>query len=237
MRIIPAIDIINGKCVRLSKGDYSTAKIYGDDPLSMAKELENVGVKYLHLVDLDGAKSTGVVNEKWIAKIVQETSLTVDFGGGVKSIVDLEKVFDAGASQVTVGSIAIKNPELFIEWLEKFGADKIIFGADCRNGFLSGNGWLEDSSLEIQEMLNRFLPAGLKYVICTDIDKDGMLNGPSVKLYEQLLNDNAIQLIASGGVTTFEDLDLLEAMGCEGAIIGKALYEGKMDWKKVGERC
>ncbi|MBU2019270.1 MAG: 1-(5-phosphoribosyl)-5-[(5-phosphoribosylamino)methylideneamino]imidazole-4-carboxamide isomerase [Bacteroidetes bacterium] len=237
MRIIPAIDIIDGKCVRLSKGDYDTAKIYGDDPLSMAKELESVGIKYLHLVDLDGAKSSGVINEKWISKIVKETNLTVDFGGGVKTIIDLEKVLDAGANQVTVGSIAIKNPELFIAWLEKFGSEKIIFGADCRNGFLSGNGWLEDSSLEIQTMLNRFIPAGLKYVICTDIEKDGMLNGPSVMLYEELLSKNNIQLIASGGVTTFEDLDTLEKLGCEGAIIGKALYEGKMDWKKLGERC
>jgi phosphoribosylformimino-5-aminoimidazole carboxamide ribotide isomerase len=237
MRVIPAIDIINGKCVRLSKGDYATAKIYDDNPLSLAKKLEDAGFKYLHLVDLDGAKSSGVVHDKIVAQIVKETNLIVDFGGGIKTETDLKKVLDAGANEVTVGSIAVRDPDLFLLWLKQFGPDKIIFGADCRNGYLASQGWLEGSEVHVKDLLERFVVEGLKKVICTDIEKDGMLAGPSVKLYDDLLKNFEIDLIASGGVTTFEDIDQLIAIGCEGAIVGKALYEGKMDFQKLAERC
>jgi phosphoribosylformimino-5-aminoimidazole carboxamide ribotide isomerase len=234
MRIIPAIDIINGQCVRLTKGDYALKKVYNEDPLEIAKQFEAAGIKYLHLVDLDGAKAKHVVNIKILEKIIKETNLIVDFGGGVKSEKDLVAVFDVGANQVTVGSLAAKDPELFLQWLEDFGPEKIILGADANFGKIATDGWKEESTLEVNHFIEGFVNKGVEYVISTDIQKDGMLQGPSFGLYEELLKIENIKLIASGGIRNKSDLNLLKEMGCEGAIVGKAIYEG---WIKLEELC
>jgi len=238
MRIIPAIDIIDGKCVRLSKGDYNTKKIYNENPLEVAKEFEAHGIKSLHLVDLDGAKSSHIVNYKILEQIANNTNLKVDFGGGLKSNKDLEIAFECGAHQITGGSIAVKNRDLFLSWIEKYGSEKIILGADAKDEKVAISGWLEESKEELVPFINSYLKDGLQYVICTDISKDGMLEGPSFDLYEKILaetsdNEKSIKLIASGGISTFDELPRLAEMGCEGTIIGKAIYENKISLKQL----
>jgi phosphoribosylformimino-5-aminoimidazole carboxamide ribotide isomerase len=234
MRLIPAIDIIDGKCVRLSRGDYNTKKIYNENPLEVAKEFEAHGIQYLHLVDLDGAKSKHIVNHKVLEQIASRTQLKIDFGGGLKSDKDLQIAFESGANQITGGSIAVKNPEIFESWLQKFGSEKIILGADANNEKVATNGWLEESELEVVPFIQQYEQKGVQYVICTDISKDGMLQGPSTDLYRRILEETEnIKLIASGGIATFDDLPLLAEIGCEGTIIGKAIYEERISLKQL----
>ena len=228
MRVIPAIDIIDGKCVRLSKGDFSTQKIYNEDPLEVAKAFEDHGIQYLHLVDLDGAKSKHIVNHKVLELISTKTNLKIDFGGGLKSDEDLRVAFDSGAEQITCGSIAVKEPEVFKKWLITYGPEKIILGADVSGGYIATNGWLEISNQSIFKFLDQYKSQGVKYIICTDISKDGMLQGPSFNLYKKILKETKVKLIASGGISQFEELPILSEMGCEGAIIGKAIYEKRI---------
>ena len=230
---IPAIDIIEGKCVRLTKGDYPTKKEYGD-PVSMAIEFEQLGFKRLHVVDLDGAKSKHVVNDATLKAITQATKLTIDFGGGVKTEDDLKKAYEAGATLVTVGSIAITNPEQYLEWLQKYGADHLILGADVRNGKVSINGWLEDSNVELTEFLTRYMQAGTRNVLCTEISKDGMLQGPAIYLYKKVMRTHpTCHLIASGGVSCIEDIEALDNAGIPAVVFGKAIYEGLIDLKEL----
>jgi len=234
MRIIPAIDIINGKCVRLSKGDYSTEIIYNENPLEVAKMFENHGVQYLHLVDLDGAKTSHIVNHKVLEIIASKTNLSIDFGGGLKSDEDLRIAFESGANQITGGSIAVKNPSTFENWLKNYGAHKIILGADANNEKVAVGGWLEESKEELIPFIQNYVEKGVSYVICTDISKDGMLQGPSFELYQKILDKIPnVKLIASGGISTFEELPKLAEMGCEGTIIGKAIYEHKISMKQL----
>lgn len=234
MRIIPAIDIIEGKCVRLSKGDYDTKKIYNESPLEVAKEFEAHGIQYLHLVDLDGAKSKHIVNHKVLEQIASKTSLKIDFGGGLKTDEDLKIAFESGANQITGGSIAVKNPETFKFWLSKFGNDKIILGADAHNEKIAVSGWLEESDKELIPFIQEYQKEGVSYVICTDISKDGMLEGPSFDLYKRILdNSQDIKLIASGGISAFDELPKLAEIGCEGTIIGKAIYENRISLKQL----
>lgn len=236
MRIIPAIDIIDGQCVRLSKGDYSTKKIYNENPLEIAKQFEAHGIEHLHLVDLDGAKASHIVNHKVLEEIATKTSLKIDFGGGLKTDEDLKIAFESGAGQITGGSIAVKQPEVFKKWLAKFGADKIILGADANNEKIAISGWLEESDEELIPFVQNYLNEGVSYVICTDIAKDGMLEGPSFDLYEKMLKQlPGVKLIASGGISTFDELPKLAALGCEGTIIGKAIYENKISLKQLEE--
>lgn len=237
MKIIPAIDIIDGKCVRLSQGAYDSKKIYSKKPLEMAKQFEDAGIQNLHLVDLDGAKSQHIVNTRVLEEICTQTNLKVDFGGGLKSDTDVRTAFECGANQITGGSIAVKNPALFKTWIDAYGADKIILGADCANGKIATNGWTESSDLEIIPFVKEWENKGLQYVICTDISKDGMLAGPGLDLYQELLRETGIQLIASGGVSSAADLEALKALGCNGAIVGKAIYEGKITLKELAELC
>ncbi|UOK41750.1 MULTISPECIES: 1-(5-phosphoribosyl)-5-[(5-phosphoribosylamino)methylideneamino]imidazole-4-carboxamide isomerase [Flavobacterium] len=234
MRIIPAIDIIDGKCVRLSKGDYDTKKIYNENPLEVAKSFEAHGIKYLHLVDLDGAKSSRVVNYKVLEQIAMKTGLKIDFGGGIKSDEDLKIAFESGANQITGGSIAVKQPEIFKNWIEKYGAEKIILGADANNEKIAVSGWLEESKEDLIPFIQDYRQEGIRYVICTDIAKDGMLEGPSFNLYQKILEQvNGVKLIASGGISTFDELPRLADIGCEGTIIGKAIYEGRIKLKQL----
>ncbi len=234
MRIIPAIDIIEGKCVRLSKGDYSTKKIYNENPLEMAKEFEAHGIEYLHLVDLDGAKASHIVNHKVLEEIASKTSLKIDFGGGLKTDEDLKIAFESGARQITGGSIAVKNPNVFENWLQQFGGDKIILGADAKDEKIAISGWLEESDKELIPFVKEYMKSGVSYVICTDIAKDGMLEGPSFDLYKKMLAALPnVKLIASGGISTFEELPKLADLGCEGTIIGKAIYEHKISLKQL----
>lgn len=234
MRIIPAIDIIAGKCVRLTKGDYNTKKIYNENPLEVAKSFEAHGIEYLHLVDLDGAKSNQIVNYKILEQIATKTKLKIDFGGGLKSDADLKIAFESGANQITGGSISIKQPEVFKNWIQQYGADKIILGADAKNEKIAISGWLEESTSELIPFIQNYLNEGVHYVICTDIAKDGMLEGPSFELYQRIVEQtNGIKLIASGGISTFEELPKLAELGCEGTIIGKAIYEGRITLKQL----
>ena len=240
MRIIPAIDIIDGKCVRLSKGDYNTKIIYNENPLEVAKEFEAHGIEYLHLVDLDGAKSSQIVNYKILEQIASKTKLKIDFGGGLKSDADLKIAFESGANQITGGSIAVKNRYIFEKWIAAYGADKIILGADANNEKVAVSGWLEDSNEDLIPFIQEYQSKGIQYVICTDIAKDGMLEGPSFDLYAKILkqcNDKSsgfeIKLIASGGISTFDELPKLAELGCEGTIIGKAIYEGRISMKQL----
>ena len=234
MRIIPAIDIIEGQCVRLSKGDYATKKVYNENPLEVAKEFEDHGIEYLHLVDLDGAKASHIVNYKVLENIASKTNLKIDFGGGLKSDEDLKIAFESGANQITGGSIAVKNPTVFENWLKQFGTDKIILGADAQNEKIAVSGWLEESDEELIPFVKNYLTKGISYVICTDISKDGMLQGPSFDLYKRMLAElEGIKLIASGGISTFDELPRLAELGCEGTIIGKAIYEGRIQLKQL----
>ena len=234
MRIIPAIDIIDGKCVRLSKGDYDTKIIYNENPLEVAKSFEAHGIEYLHLVDLDGAKSSKIVNYKILEQIATQTSLKIDFGGGLKSDADLKIAFESGANQITGGSIAVKNRTIFEKWISEYGSDKIILGADAKDEKIAVSGWLEDSDEELIPFIQDYQTKGIQYVICTDIAKDGMLEGPSFDLYVKILAEaEGIKLIASGGISTFDELPKLAELGCEGTIIGKAIYEGRISLKQL----
>ncbi|MBF7091709.1 1-(5-phosphoribosyl)-5-[(5-phosphoribosylamino)methylideneamino]imidazole-4-carboxamide isomerase [Flavobacterium sp. ALJ2] len=234
MRIIPAIDIIEGKCVRLSKGDYNTKIIYNENPLEVAKSFEAHGIEYLHLVDLDGAKSSQIVNYKILEQIATKTSLKIDFGGGLKSDADLKIAFESGANQITGGSIAVKNRAIFEKWIAEYGSDKIILGADANNEKIAVSGWLEDSNEDLVPFIQAYQKKGIQYVICTDIAKDGMLEGPSFDLYTKILTEaKEIKLIASGGISTFDELPKLAELGCEGTIIGKAIYEGRISLKQL----
>ncbi|WBV60885.1 1-(5-phosphoribosyl)-5-[(5-phosphoribosylamino)methylideneamino]imidazole-4-carboxamide isomerase [Chryseobacterium camelliae] len=233
MKIIPAIDIIDGKCVRLSKGDYGTKKIYNENPVEVAKEFENSGIRFLHLVDLDGAKSRHIVNQKVLEDIARETSLEIDFGGGLKTLEDIEIAFNSGAKQITIGSIAVQNPEFCFDLIKKYGSEKIILGADCDNRKIKTSGWLEESNQDVIDFILQYQEKGVKDVICTDISKDGMLEGPSTNLYQDILSRTAIQLVASGGISGIGDVCRMKEIGCSGTIIGKAIYEGKIELKEL----
>ena len=234
IELIPAIDLIEGKCVRLTKGDYDSKKIYNDDPVSQAKEFESLGFKRLHIVDLDGAKSHHIVNDKVLSAVTASTNLIVDFGGGIKTEEDIRKAFDAGASMVTVGSIAVTMPELFLSWLDTFGAERIILGADVRNGMVSINGWKEDSSQHLLPFLKTYMEHGVKNVLCTEISKDGTLAAPAIELYQSLMKAYPeMHLIASGGVSSDDDILALEKANIPAVVFGKAYYEGKIDVNKL----
>lgn len=227
--IIPAIDIIDGKCVRLTQGDYGTKKVYNEDPLEVAKMFEAHGIRRLHTVDLDGARSAHIVNYKTIERIADHTSLVIDFGGGIKSDEDIDIAFASGATMVTIGSVAVKNPALFETWLTKYNDNKIILGADVKNGRISINGWKEEGEDELLPFLQRYVAKGVDNVLCTDISKDGMLEGPAIKLYEDVMKEfPELYLIASGGVSCIEDIDLLNSVGIPAVVFGKAIYEGKI---------
>ncbi|MBQ6378263.1 MAG: 1-(5-phosphoribosyl)-5-[Prevotella sp.] len=233
IELIPAIDIINGQCVRLTKGDYDQKTVYGE-PLDMAQEFERIGFRRLHVVDLDGAKSKHIVNDEVLRRITTDTQLLVDFGGGIKTDEDLEKAFTAGAKMVTVGSIAVTQPELFMGWLEKYGAEKMILGADVRHGKISINGWKEDSNEDLLPFLKKYVDAGVKNVLCTEISKDGTLAGPAIDLYKQVMDTYPeLHLIASGGVSSKEDIMALDAAGIPAVVFGKAIYEGKINLKEL----
>jgi phosphoribosylformimino-5-aminoimidazole carboxamide ribotide isomerase len=233
MRIIPAIDIIDGKCVRLSKGDYSTQKTYNENPLEVAKAYEDHGIEYLHLVDLDGAKSKHIVNHKVLETLATKTNLKIDFGGGLKTDKDLSIAFESGAKQITGGSIAVKQPKVFSEWISTYGAEKIILGADVKGEYIATDGWLETSDQFLFDFLAHYQAKGIQYSICTDISKDGMLQGPSFGLYQKIILETEVKLIASGGISQFDELSLLAEMGCEGTIIGKAIYENRISLKQL----
>ncbi len=234
MLLIPAIDIIDGRCVRLTKGDYATEKVYAHDPLLVAKEMEMLGFRRLHVVDLDGARQRHVVNIEVLKRITQETTLIVDFGGGIKSEDDLEKVFDAGAQMVTLGSIAVTEPERVLEWLHRFGAEHIVLGADVRDGQISINGWKEDSPQELMPFLKGYMDNGVRHVLCTDISRDGMLQGPATELYASIMQAfPACRLIASGGVSDINDIRALERAGVPAVVFGKAIYEGRIDLNEL----
>ena len=233
IELIPAIDIINGQCVRLTKGDYDQKTVYGK-PLDMARDFERIGFKRLHVVDLDGAKSKHIVNSAVLSSLAAETSLSIDFGGGIKTDEDIEKAFASGAAMVTVGSIAVMEPERFIGWLEKYGADRIILGADVRNGKISINGWKEDSTEDLLPFLKKYIDAGVKNVLCTEISKDGTLAGPAIELYRQVMDAYPqLHLIASGGVSSIGDIQALDAAGIPAVVFGKAIYEGKIDLEEL----
>ena len=233
IEIIPAIDVIEGKCVRLSQGDFARKKIYHENPLDAAKEFESFGLKRLHVVDLDGAKLGKVTNLKVLETIAANTNLTIDFGGGIKTGEDIQSIFDAGAAMASVGSVAVKDAEKFFGWLEKYGGEKILLGADVKNGKLAINGWQTETDLEILPFLKSYFARGVRQVFCTDISKDGLLEGSANDLYAEILRDiPELKLIASGGVSKIEDIFELEKIGCAGVIVGKAIYEGKI---KVGE--
>lgn len=234
IELIPAIDIINGQCVRLTKGDYDQKTVYHNSPANMATEFEKIGFKRLHVVDLDGAKSKHMVNEDALKEITRQTHLVTDFGGGIKTDEDIEKAFAAGAKMVTVGSIAVTRPELFMGWLEKYGAERMILGADVRNGKISINGWKEDSTEDLLPFLKKYIDAGVRTVLCTEISKDGTLTGPAVELYQRVMNAYPqLHLIASGGVSSIEDIKVLDQAGIPAVVFGKAIYEGKIDLKEL----
>ncbi|WP_339916601.1 1-(5-phosphoribosyl)-5-[(5-phosphoribosylamino)methylideneamino]imidazole-4-carboxamide isomerase [Yeosuana marina] len=240
MRIIPAIDIIDGKCVRLTKGDYETKKVYNENPLEVAKAFEASGIEYLHLVDLDGAKANHIVNYRVLEQIAAKTSLKIDFGGGLKADEDLNIAFNSGAKQITGGSIAVKDPDTFEGWISKYGATKIILGADSDNGKVSISGWMEQSKEDVIPFIKAYQRKSIQYVICTDISKDGMLEGPSADLYKEIIDEcsnsssgQSIKLIASGGISTIEEIPMLKELGCEGVIIGKAIYENRISLKQL----
>jgi phosphoribosylformimino-5-aminoimidazole carboxamide ribotide isomerase len=234
MHIIPAIDLIGGKCVRLSQGDYSTKKEYHDDPVEMAKRFEGAGITRLHLVDLDGAKAKKIVNASVLEGICSQTSLTVDFGGGIQANEEIEKAFQLGANQVTGGSIAIKDSALFQEWIRKYGSERIILGADAKDRKIAVGGWEETTSEDLIPFVKNYVSKGISYVICTDVAKDGLLQGPSMELYQEILKEiPGLKLIASGGVSSMKDLEELEKIGVYGAIVGKAYYEGRVSLEEL----
>jgi phosphoribosylformimino-5-aminoimidazole carboxamide ribotide isomerase len=237
IELIPAIDIINGQCVRLTKGDYEQKKIYNNNPAEVAREFERLGFKRLHVVDLDGAKSKHIVNDAVLKAITSSTNLIVDFGGGIKTEADIEKAFAAGAAMVTVGSIAVTQPELFMQWLEKYGAERMILGADVRNGKISINGWKEDSAEDLLPFLKQYVDKGVHNVLCTEISKDGTLSGPATDLYKQIMTEYPnLHLIASGGISSNEDIEELNCNNIPAVVFGKAFYEGRIDINKLLKR-
>lgn len=237
MRIIPAIDVLGGKCVRLTRGDYNTVKVYDTDPLEVAMKFEETGFHYLHLVDLDGAREKHIVNHDVLRSITASTKLAVDFGGGIKSEEDLKIVFDSGASSANIGSIAVTDPELFLRWIDIYGNQRIILSADSYNRKIMTRGWTESSETDVVDFISGFAGKGVRYVTCTDISKDGMMNGPSLDLYREILSRVDISLIASGGITAIADIIALKEAGCEGAIIGKAIYEGNINPEDLIRLC
>lgn len=234
IEIIPAIDIIDGKCVRLTQGDYNQKTVYNEDPLEVAKMFEDAGIKRLHTVDLDGARSSHVVNTGVIERIATHTSLTIDFGGGIKSDEDLRKAFDAGAQMVTIGSIAVKKPELFASWVEAYGGEKIILGADVKNGLISISGWMEEGEQKLMDFIDHHTNNGIRNVLCTDISRDGMLQGPAIDLYKEIMEHHpTLHLIASGGVSSIKDIECLNEAGIPAVVFGKAIYEGRINLKEL----
>lgn len=234
MIIIPAIDLIDGKCVRLTKGDYAQQKVYNDNPVEAAKQFEDAGIERLHLVDLDGAKAGKICNLPVLEKIAKATQLKIDFGGGVKKINDVESIFNAGAAMVTIGSLAVKQPQLLEEWLMEFGAEKFFIGADVLDEKIKISGWLEETDMNIFGFIGKMISLGAVNIFCTDISKDGALQGPSVDLYKRIIAEHPeIQLVASGGVSNIEDVRQLKEIGCAGAIIGKAIYEGNVTLEQL----
>jgi phosphoribosylformimino-5-aminoimidazole carboxamide ribotide isomerase len=234
IQVIPAIDIIDGKCVRLTQGDYGQKKIYNEDPAEVAKEFEDAGIKRLHLVDLDGAKEKRIINHKVLEKIANSTDLVIDFGGGIQSDIDIQKAFDFGAKMITGGSIAIKNQEMFLGWLERFGPEKIILGADAKDEKIAISGWQESTEVSVFDFIQEYLKKGIKYTISTDVAKDGLLQGPSFDLYEKMqVKFSDLHIIASGGVSEMKDLEKLNDQGVFGVIVGKAIYEGKISLKEL----
>ena len=234
MEIIPAIDIIDGKCVRLTKGDFELKKIYNDNPLEVAKSFEGVGIRRLHIVDLDGANWQPLKNIKTLENISNGTSLIIDFGGGIKTAEDAQSVYDAGATMISVGSLAVKDPVLFFQMINQFGAEKFLPGADVLFKKIKIHGWKEDTGIDLVDFINGIISKGIDQIFCTDISKDGMMEGPSIELYKEILTKfPSLHLIASGGISCSEDLLILEETGCSGAIIGKAIYEGKITLKQI----
>ncbi len=234
IELIPAIDIIEGKCVRLTKGEYSSQKTYSKNPLEIAKQLEDIGVKRLHMVDLDGAKSKHIVNHKVLETIANSTSLKIDFGGGIKSDADIHTAFDSGASLVTIGSVASTSPEMFMSWIDKYGTDKIILGADVRNGMISINGWKEDSQYSLFDFLDKYIEAGIINILCTEISRDGMLEGPATDLYKEIMQRYPnINLIASGGISCMKDIEVLNDNGIPSVVFGKAMYEERISMADI----
>ncbi len=234
MEIIPAIDIIGGKCVRLTQGDYDQKKEYHDNPLDMAKRFEDAGIRRLHLVDLDGAKAKMIINKIVLKTIADNTNLKIDFGGGVQSDMDIGLAFQLGANQVTGGTVAVKHPEMFERWLRSYSGDKIILGADAKNRKIAISGWQEDTEVELIDFIKSFQAKGVQYVICTDVEKDGLLQGPSFDLYKEILQEIPdIKLIASGGVSDLKDLEELQKIGVFGTIVGKAYYEGRISLEEL----
>lgn len=233
MKIIPAIDIIDGKCVRLSKGNYNSQITYNQNPLEVAKAYEDHGIEFLHLVDLDGAKSNHIINYSILEIIASKTNLKIDFGGGIKTENDVNLAFNCGANQVTCGSVAVKQPEIFCEWILNYGSEKIILGADVRGKYVATDGWINTSNQSIFDFINFYKNKGIETVTCTDISKDGMLEGPSFKLYSKIIDAYNINLVASGGVSEYDDILKLDDMGCYGIIIGKAIYENKISLKQL----
>jgi phosphoribosylformimino-5-aminoimidazole carboxamide ribotide isomerase len=238
MRIIPAIDILGGKCVRLLRGDYSAKTVYSEDPLSVAMELEDNGLRYLHLVDLDGAREKKVINHRILEKIASKTGLEIDFGGGIRSDDDLSVAFGSGAARITAGSIAVSSPETVDNWIKKFGNEKVMLGADSKDRKIAVNGWQEKTDVDVVTFISVYCNKGMKYAVCTDVNKDGLMEGPSLELYREILTMvSGIKLIASGGIASLDDVNLLRDAGCEGAIIGKAIYEGKIKLKELRDLC
>lgn len=236
MKIIPAIDIIDGKCVRLTQGDYTQKKIYNEHPLEVARQFEDLGLERLHLVDLDGAREGSVQNWKVLEAIASKTELRIDFGGGIKKEEDLKIVFESGACYATIGSLAVKEETVFIQWLKSYGADRFLLGADVRGENIAINGWLETTAINIYSFLEKYLERGIGQVFCTDVSRDGKLEGPSVELYQKILTKfPAIFFIASGGVSSVSDLETLKSIGCKGAIVGKAIYEGKISLRELSD--
>lgn len=234
IEIIPAIDLIDGKCVRLSQGDYSQKTVYYEDPLDVAKMFEDAGIRRLHVVDLDGAKAQHIVNHKVLERIATHTNLVIDFGGGLKSDNDLRIAFESGAAMITGGSIAVKNPEIFTAWIQQVGAEKIILGADVKDRKIAVGGWLETTDIDLMPFIKEYMEKGISKVICTDISKDGMLEGPAVSLYQEMLQkEPEMYLIASGGVSAVTDIDTLQEKQIPAVIIGKAIYEGKIALKDL----
>jgi len=236
MQIIPAIDLIDGKCVRLTEGDYAQKKIYNEDPLEVAKAFEGVGLMRLHLVDLDGAKAGNVVNWKVLETIANRTSLQIDFGGGIKTEATLQTVLDAGAAYATIGSLAVKSPTIFAEWISRFGAEKFMLGADVHQEKIAISGWLEKTDISVYDFMQSYIEKGIKQMFCTDIQKDGKLEGPSIELYQKIIKAFPhLQLIASGGVSGAEDLVALDTIGCAAAIVGKAIYENRISLSELSK--
>jgi len=237
MRVIAAIDLIDGKCVRLSQGDFKRQTRYGTEPLDIARELEDHGISYLHLVDLDGAREGKIRNHGVLETLARKTGMKIDFSGGIRSDDDIRTAFGYGASQVTCGSIAVTNPVLFLGWLEEYGSDRIILGADFRNRKIATGGWLQTTTSGITEFLRKYRSEGVKYALCTDIDRDGMLTGPSVEIYRELVFLSGLNIIASGGISSADDVRLVKKAGCEGVVIGKAILEGKIKLDELTDLC